>query len=133
VSTTVSGGEPNAESTRGAMSPDGRAVIWDTMADHVVPGDTGVRDMCVDGMNDDPCADVFLRTIDPTGLDLTGDGDAADTVLMVLDGNAMVPPLPQPTPICPAAQVAVANGKAAFLRPEASGNATGCPTGPAIG
>src|SRR5882672_11433868 len=36
----------------------------------------------------------------------------------------------QVTTLCPATEVAVAGDAVAFLRPEAAGNATGCPPGP---
>jgi hypothetical protein len=128
MSRTASNGEPNQESTRGAMSRDGSAVIWDTYADNVVAGDTqGGCDSDGDMAFDDNCQDVFLRTVDWTaGGDLTGDGDINDTVLEVFDTNAMSPTL---TPLCAASQVAVANGRAAFLRPESAlGNGL-CPGG----
>src|SRR5207237_10201717 len=57
--------------------------------------------------------------------DLTGDCDLADTVLQVL--NAGTGAL---TTLCPAGAVSVAAGNAAFLRPEAAGDAPGCPAGP---
>jgi hypothetical protein len=65
VTTTAAGGEKNAESTRAAMSNDGRAVIFDTAANNIVPGDTVLCDTDNDAMNDDPCIDVFLRILDP--------------------------------------------------------------------
>ena len=67
--------------------------------------------------------DVFVRAVDPgapTATDITGDGDLDDVVLGVLDGNAATPPT-TPTWLCPAADVAVAAGRVAFLRPERSG------------
>ena len=56
--------------------------------------------------------------------DLTGDCDLADTVLQVIDSQtgAVL------GPSCPADAVAVADGGAAFLRPEDGGNAPGCPS-----
>src|SRR5439155_727782 len=63
---------------------------------------------------------VSVRGVDPTDLaaDLTGDGDLDDTVLRVFDTGA---PSATPLTLGPADAVAVANGTAAFLRPEAAG------------
>jgi Tol biopolymer transport system component len=133
VTVTASGGEMNNETTFTVMSPDGQAVAWETPATNVVPGD---NEMCdPSGTGAIPCPDVFLRILrqtTPGAGDLTGDGDFADTVLMTLDANGMTGPT-QTTQLCPADQVAVADGKAAFLRPEASGPATNCPSGTAVG
>src|SRR5262249_53885422 len=57
--------------------------------------------------------------------DITQDHALEATVLEVLDTNQ---PSPTPIVLCPADQVAVANGIAAFLRPEAAGSAPGCPS-----
>ncbi len=69
---------------------------------------------------------VFVRQPDPAdaAADLSGDGLLDDTVLQVLEPGAA------PRTVCPAEQVAVAEGAAAFLRPEQAGAATGCPAGP---
>lgn len=69
---------------------------------------------------------VFVLGPDPADCDsdLTGDCDLADTVLRVLAPSGALQTL------CPATQVAVAAGRAAFLRPEGSGNAPGCPPPP---
>lgn len=77
-------------------------------------------------------SDTFLRALDPAAAashDLTGDGDANDTVLETLDTTAGSPAV---TTVCPASQVSVTAGKAVFLRPEAAGPATGCPSGPLV-
>src|SRR6185295_16781550 len=74
--------------------------------------------------------DVFVQSADPSTADLTGDGDVDDTVLEVLDTRAPSAPVA----ICPATQVSVARGVAAFLRPEAAGATpalAGCPQGAA--
>ena len=63
--------------------------------------------------------------------DLTGDGDSNDTVLMMLDANGTSPP-PRHRAV-PRRPGRRADGRAAFLRPEAAGNAAGCPPGAAIG
>jgi Tol biopolymer transport system component len=78
--------------------------------------------------------DVIVRGLDladPAGVDdLLFDDDALDdTVLEVVEavGGAV-------TTLCPAGQVAVAAGKAAFLRPEVSaGGSVDCPSGPLNG
>ena len=119
------------ETNIATMSPDGRSVAFPSQADNLVLSDTNLCHM--DGFPGlDPCQDVFVRTIDGPATvlsgDVSGDGDASDTLLMTLDANAVSPPA-QATQLCPAEQVSVANGKAAFLRPEAAGRAVGCPGG----
>lgn len=128
----LTGAEVNAHVLAAAMSRDGSAVIFSTAATNLIASDTEECDM--DAMAPlDPCGDVFLRVLPPTGGgDRTGDLDNNDTVLMVLDGNAMTLPT-QATALCAAEQVSVANGKAAFLRPEAAGRATNCPGPPPPG
>ena len=65
---------------------------------------------------------------DPLGIDelLFDDGALDDIVLEVLDTAA---PMPTPLTLCPAEDVAVAAGNAAFLRPEAATGTTACPGG----
>jgi Tol biopolymer transport system component len=69
-----------------------------------------------------------LDPLDPLNVDslLFPDGQLDDTVLEVLDATA---PAPAPTTLCPADQVAVAAGNAAFLRPEAASGTVMCPAG----
>ncbi len=74
--------------------------------------------------------DAFIRGIDaadPNGVDALffSDGALDDTVLEVFDpvGGAM-------TTLCPAADVAVVHGAAAFLRPESATGTAACPGGP---
>lgn len=124
---TAAGGELDMEVSTALMSRDGRAVVFATPADNVVPGDTGTCDPGNGTLA--PCQDVFLRTVDPAavgGSDLTGDGDAADTVLEVLDTRV---PAATPQVLCAADQVAVAAGNAAFLRPESPAGNASCPGG----
>jgi Tol biopolymer transport system component len=108
------------------ISADGRLVGFASLATNLLGpgGDTNGTD------------DAFVRGFDPAdplGADaLFNDGQLDDTVLEVLDTA-----LPSPTPItlCPADDVAVAAGNAAFLRPEAAGFASGnpnCPTGTSV-
>ena len=98
------------------ISGDGRTVAFTSWASNLVAGDTGTF------------PDVFVRRADPadTGADLFPDGALDDTVLEVLDTTA---PIPAPAALCPAGQVAVAAGAAAFLRPEAAIGTAGCPAG----
>jgi Tol biopolymer transport system component len=108
-------GDANADSFGAAISADSRFVAFVSDATNLVAADAnGFRD-------------VFVRGPDPTDCasDLTGDCDLADTVLQVL--NASTAAL---TTLCAADAVSVAAGNAAFLRPEAAGNASGCPPGP---
>ncbi|HLY36895.1 MAG TPA: hypothetical protein VKU61_02595, partial [Candidatus Binatia bacterium] len=79
-------------------------------------------------------SNVYLRTPDPTdsASDLTGDGDQGDVVLEAVDTNGVPPGTATPTLLCPADQVAVASGRAAFLRPNAAGATPSLPLCPAI-
>jgi Tol biopolymer transport system component len=139
-----------------AISADGSVVAFQSDATNLLgPGvDTdGVDDVFAYAVGTPSCNNGVIdpgETCDPPGSatcppdnalcpetcrcadDLSGDGDVHDTLLMTLDGTATTPPA-HPTQLCPAEQVAVANGRAAFLRPEAAGPATGCPGGTAIG
>jgi hypothetical protein len=77
---------------------------------------------------------VYLRTPDPTdgASDLTGDGDQGDVVLEAVDTSGVPPGTATPTLLCPADQVAVAGGRAAFLRPNAAGVTPSLPLCPAM-
>src|SRR5581483_3099025 len=57
--------------------------------------------------------------------DLTQDGTLGQTILQVVDGTSGAV-----TTLCPADQVVVAGGAAAFLRPESAGASPGCTLGP---
>ena len=106
-----------------SLSAGGRVVAFQSLATNLIAaGDTnGKIDIYVRGPGVAP--DAF-------GIDglLFNDGQLDDTVLEVLDTG-----IPSATPItlCPADDVAVAAGKAAFLRPEAAGFASGNPNCPA--
>ena len=70
-------------------------------------------------------ADIgLILSPDPTAIeaDRSGDGWMGDVVLRVLEECAEVPC--EPLDLCPAQQVAVAAGRAAFLRPEYAGETT---------
>lgn len=97
------------------ITDDGSSIAFYTKGD-IVPGDpNGAEDIFVLGSDPTDCAS-----------DLTGDCDHSDTVLRVLDESSGALQT-----LCPATQVAVsASGSAAFLRPEASGDAPGCPALP---
>jgi len=97
-----------------AVSREGVWVAFKSSADVLVSGDS----------NSAP--DVFVRGPDPTDLasDVTDDLDLDDIVLATLD-----PESGSIQTLCPTAEVALAGRAAAFLRPEWSGEATGCPGG----
>jgi hypothetical protein len=115
VSVDSFGVQANDVSSSGSISADGQYVAFRSGATNLVGSDTN------------SAADVFVHGPDPTDVakDLNGDGDVNDTVLEVLDANG---PPGTPIPIAPADEVAVANGVAAFLRPESAG-ASGHPDG----
>jgi len=98
-----------------ALSGDGRYVAFESQATNLVDGDANAT------------SDVFVRGPDPqdAAADRTGDGDLDDTVLRILDPSAGPPATI--IDLCPAQDVAVAGGNAAFLRPERAGPAVGCP------
>jgi Tol biopolymer transport system component len=104
-----------------AVSGDGLTFAFSTNANGVVAGDS------------DDVLDAFVRRPDPAlanAADLTGDGDADDTVLQVLDTAEVSPSV---STLCPSGEVATAAGRAVFLRRERDGGATGCPAGVPIG
>jgi cysteine-rich repeat protein len=137
-----------------AVSPDGRFVAFVSSASNLVAGDPGggvyVHDRVTvetrrsgSGAGASSSAegafvafastDVFVRGPDPADLaaDRSGDTRLDDTVLRVVDASAGPPA--SITDLCPADAVAVAGGRAAFLRPESAGESTnaGC-TGPTL-
>jgi cysteine-rich repeat protein len=105
-----------------SISADGYTVAFLSRASDLVAGDTNGMD------------DAFVRSVTAGSGDLSGDGTADDVVLRVLDAGSE-----QPSPItdlCPAAAVAVAGGKAAFLRPETAGATpalAACPAAALVG
>lgn len=141
ASVTDAGGNSDYQTPWGILSPDGRTVAFATGASNLLGpgGDTNAS--CDDynaDMIPDNCADVYLRTLDwdtSGGHDRTGDGDATDTVLAVLDTAQ-----PNPTPIllCAADDASVVAGAVAFLRPEVAGPSGNAPctggtlTGPVL-
>jgi Tol biopolymer transport system component len=106
---------------RVAISADGKTFAFTSHATTLIASD-------INGVGD-----TFVRRVDPATAathDLTGDGDAVDTVLQRIDTTV---PSPTVAPLCPASRVAAAGGMAAFLRPEAAGEASGCPAGTPLG
>src|SRR5262249_50446848 len=91
-----------------AISADGRVVSFLSLATNLGPGVE----------NTGPYEDLARNTppADPLGIDalLFPNGQLKDTVLEVIDATTGAV-----TTLCPAEQVAVAAGNAAFLRPEA--------------
>ncbi len=106
-------GSPSYCSGQSAVSDDGQIVLFQSNASNLLGpgGDTN-------GLGD-----AFVRRLSPgsgSGYDLSGDGDADDTVLRAL---ATAPP-GAVTTLGPAADVSVAAGRAAFLRPERAAGAS---------
>jgi hypothetical protein len=125
VSVPAGGGNADNESNFAFISGDGRTVAFATPASNLLGAGNDTNNFCSSANGSTNCADVFLRTIDwslPDTKDHTGDHDLDDTLLEVIDSGAV--PGTAPTPLCPADAVAVANGMAAFLRPEAAGDTT---------
>ncbi len=117
VSRDSSGLQHSGDSGAGgsAISADGHVVAFPSNANLAPTSAT-------------PVPQIYARGPDPndTASDITGDGDHDDTVLEQLDSASSIA-----TTLCPADQVAVAAGSAAFLRPEAAGTTPslpGCPT-----
>jgi hypothetical protein len=127
------GGEGgNGRSSRPSLSADGSIVAFQSRAANLVDGDDNrVCDTDLDGELDDNCSDVFVVRPDPGDAiraDLTGDGDLDDTVLRALDLDSG-----EVRTLCPAEQAAGTGDLLIFLRPEAAGNANGCPDGAVVG
>jgi len=114
VSGLPSGAAGSGGSRRPYVSDDGSTVAFRSRAANLVPGDTNGQD------------DAFVRGPDLSApaLDLFADGSVDDTVLEVFDAAAQ-----SATTLCPAGEVAVAAGRAAFLRPESVVGTIACPGG----
>lgn len=102
-----------------ALSADGRTMLLSTNADNLLgPGgdNNGGSDVFV--VRPDPA--------DPAGADalLFPDGQLDDVVLESVDATTGTI-----TTLCPADEVSVANGNAAFLRPESTTGTASCPGG----
>jgi hypothetical protein len=116
ISLAAGGGGGDAGSDFPVVAGDGALVAFSSLATNLVAGDNNA------------VGDAFVRTPNSALVanDLSGDGDANDTVLQVADAST-APPAPITT-IAPATITAVNNGVVAFLRPESAGDA-GFPTG----
>lgn len=120
VSLAVDGSEANANSfTHPRLSADGRYVVFESDATNLIGA----------GNDNNGTTDVFVRgpaLADPFGIDtlLFPDGQLDDTVLEMFDATSGTM-----TTLCPAGDVAVANGNAAFLRPESATGTPQCPGG----
>lgn len=114
--TPMGGGADGAASPTPAVSSDGRYVSFTSLGTNLLgPGsDTnGVRDIYVRGPDRaDTASDAFA------------DGELDDVVLASFD-----PMSATLTTLCPAEDVAVAAGRAAFLRPESATGTGACPGG----
>ena len=113
ASVASDGTQGNEHSFHPALSGDGRFVAFASRAGNLVAVD-------------DPLDDLFVHGIDPHDLaaDFFADGQLDDTVLEVFDATSGAL-----TTLCPAVDVAVAAGNAAFLRPEAPVGTADCPGG----
>ncbi|MBY0274234.1 hypothetical protein K2Z84_02745 [Candidatus Binatia bacterium] len=110
ASLAANGAQPNGDAKRPIVANDGSVVIFQSTASNLVTGDTN------------NALDLFVRApnLATPALDLFPDGTLEDTVLEVFDAASQTATL-----LCPAGDVAVADGRAAFLRPESpTGTAT---------
>ena len=117
VTVTSSGVQANNDARFPDLSEGARHVAFESAADNLVAGGTN-------GVNH-----AFVSSPDPApaGAQLFPDGNVDDTVLEVFDPSDLVTPAKT---LCPAGDVAVANGIAVFLSPEApSGGSSLCPAG----
>src|SRR5439155_6361067 len=116
VSVSSAGNEGSGGTFTGPiLAADGRSVAFSSRDTNLVGAGTDTNGV----------ADVYVRRLDPAdplGVDhlLFPDGTLDDTVLEVLDA-----PTGMLTTLCPAEQVAVSTGRAAFLRPESAGASRG--------
>lgn len=112
ITVSSAGAQTSGSVPAAYLSHDGRFAVFDSDAADLLDGSA-------DGNG---VTDVFVRGIDlaDAASDASGDGDLDDILLAVLDTDA---PAPTPVLVCPAELVAVAGGRAAFLRPEAAGAA----------
>ncbi len=102
-----------------ALSADGRTALFSSDADNLLgPGGDGDGDFDVFVVRPDPA--------DPAGADalLFPNGQLDDVVLESIDAATGAI-----TTLCPADEVSVANGNAAFLRPESTTGTASCPGG----
>lgn len=101
-----------------ALSRDGETVAFGTAA-------------ALDASDTNETSDIAVEAPRTAEGDLTGDGDARDTVLAVLDVDSGAS-----TDLCPATLARTAAGRVAFLRPEDAGPTPAlphCPDGVVVG
>jgi hypothetical protein len=98
------------------ISGDGRSVAFMTQASNLTNVTTDTNTYF----------DAYVRGPDPSspGADLFPDGSLTDSVLEVVDASTGAI-----TTHCPAGDVSVGGGNAAYLRPESIFGAPGCPSG----
>jgi len=101
------------------IAPDGREVLFVSSAINLLGP----------AVDSNSAPDAFVRGVDaadPNGVDalLFADGSLDDTVLEAFDAAAA-----SVTTLCPATDVAVLGGAAAFLRPESAAGTGACPGG----
>jgi WD40-like Beta Propeller Repeat len=113
-------------SLRPVISADARFVAFDTDDPALLDSTAGTGEL---GPDTNGVRDVLVRGVDPANLDhdFNGDGELDDTVLGVFDAGEEAGLLT----LCPASDVAVAAGRAAFLQPESALGGFGdlCPSG----
>ena len=114
ASLAANGAQPNGDAKRPIVSDDGSVVTFQSTATNLVTGDTN------------NALDLFVRapSFATPALDLFPDGTLDDTVLEVFDPAAQTAAL-----LCPSGDVAVADGRAAFLRPESPTGTAACAGG----
>jgi Tol biopolymer transport system component len=119
VSRTAFGNESQEDSWGASVASSGAVAFLSPAEDFVLPDEEGALD-------------VFVLGASAMAGDLSGDGDALDTILETMD-PLMGPPGVRK--LCPADDVAVAAGRAVFLRPEDAGVTSGatCPAGTLVG
>jgi cysteine-rich repeat protein len=108
VSVSTDGDQGDEKSHAPSLSPDGRFVVFESLASSLVAGDAFTKDVFVRGPDTNPVADR------------SGDAVADDTLLRVADASGGTASLAE---LCPGEAVAVAGSHVAFLRPEAAGKA----------
>jgi Tol biopolymer transport system component len=115
-------GSPSTFCGHVGLSGDGRLVAFHSQASNLIgPGN-----------DTNGVGDTFVRQVNPASAgayDLSGDADADDILLQRIDTTVGSPSI---ATLCPAGAVAIAAGRATFLRPERAGVATGCPSGPLV-
>jgi cysteine-rich repeat protein len=117
ISVADDGSLANRDSGVPSLSGDGRVVAFGSAATNLTPAPD------LNGAS----SDVYARApVFDAAADLSRDGDVGDLVLTALDPNTGLL-----TPVCPASQVALAAGDAAFIHPTGAGPCPGSAAVPA--